>query len=619
MHTIRRLLSSLVVLLPCAAAHAATYVVPPDDLLVGKASAIVVARALTSYAEESPKHGIETVTVLSIEDVLKGNLSSGAEIRVRVIGGVLEKRAKVVPGAPRFTDGERVLVFLNQFAEDYAVTDFGLGLFKFETDDTGREVLIRNATEIKGWNTDGTVHHESRRDAARFLTFVRGVARHIPMKGEYTVERRPLVGDAPQKRGLLLPRSNACTPSPCTATQYSLAGFTEGENGYRWNVFPGAVNVNKGNAAPNATNGGTDAINAAFGSWNGDTLSNTNLVLATTTANTDGIEEAADAVNNIVFEKDIVGSLDFACPGGGLLGLGGISNTSGTSMINLEMFNNTTEADVSMNKGVGPCIGVGLTQAQFNSAVTHEVGHTLGFRHADQTRLGTAVCSTQPTYDCSSSAIMTGAVTYGPLQAWDISAVRALYPGPAAPAAPTGVVANATSTSSVTVTWTTLIDATSYEVYRRAPGGAFTLVGSPGGPPFVNSTGLSPDTAYLYRVRAVNAGGPSPDSASDLATTILFADDPLAAGTTLVKAVHLAQLRTAVITVRAQALLGAPAFTDSAMPGVTIKGVHITELRTQLDEAMGALGLTTGGFTDGSLAGVAVKAVHFQQLGDRVK
>jgi len=53
--------------------------------------------------------------------------------------------------------------------------------------------------------------------------------------------------------------------------------------------------------------------------------------------------------------------------------------------------------------------------------------------------------------------------------------------------------------------------------------------------------------------------------------------------------------------------------------GTLIKAVHVTELRTQLDAALGPLGLPTGGYTDAGLNGVLVKAVHFQELRDRVQ
>ena len=188
--------------------------------------------------------------------------------------------------------------------------------------------------------------------------------------------------------------------------------------------------------------------------------------------------------------------------------------------------------------------------------------------------------------------------------------------GGTAPAAPTGVTATATASTQVQVTWNAVTGATSYEIYRRAPGGSYTLRNT--SPTTSYTDTASANTAYLYRVRAVNAAGSSTDSSPDLATTVIFTDDPLVAGM-IVKAVHLAELRTAVNAVRAQAGLGAASFTDAATPGVVIKAVHITQLRSYLDEAMAILGLTTGGWTDASLTGVPIKAIHFQQIRNRVK
>lgn len=186
-----------------------------------------------------------------------------------------------------------------------------------------------------------------------------------------------------------------------------------------------------------------------------------------------------------------------------------------------------------------------------------------------------------------------------------------------APPAPTGPTAAATSSTQVAVNWTAVTGATSYEVYRRDPGGAFALRGSPITNSFTDTA--ASNTAYLYRVRSVGAGGTSADSATVLATTVIFTDDPLVAGATVVKSIHLAELRVAVNAVRAQANLAAASFTDAAGSGVAMKGVHITELRSALDAAMSALSLTTGGWTDTISSSVPVKAIHFQEIRDRVK
>jgi hypothetical protein len=96
--------SSLIVL-GCAALHAATYVVPPDEVMIGRADVIVIARALHAHVESLPERGIETVTVFAVEEVLKGDPADG--LRVRSPGGVIEREdhrfeTEIVAGAPSF-------------------------------------------------------------------------------------------------------------------------------------------------------------------------------------------------------------------------------------------------------------------------------------------------------------------------------------------------------------------------------------------------------------------------------------------------------------------------------------------------------------------------------------
>ena len=188
--------------------------------------------------------------------------------------------------------------------------------------------------------------------------------------------------------------------------------------------------------------------------------------------------------------------------------------------------------------------------------------------------------------------------------------------GAIAPAAPAGVNAVATSSTQVQVTWSAVIGATSYEIYRRSPGGSFASRGTSLTTSFNDSA--SANTAYLYRVRAVNLGGSSGDSSADLATTVMFTEDPMSAGVP-VRAVHLSQLRTAVSAVRAQAGLSSATYTDPAAPGVIVRAIHIAELRTYLDQALAALGRTTGGWTGANLSGAVIRATHLQQIRDRVK
>jgi hypothetical protein len=582
----------------------ASYIVPPDDVLIRKAHGIVIARATSVWVEESAERGIETVTEFNVEDVLKGEIP--ATFRIRVPGGKFGKIVKLVPGVPQFVEGEQSLLFINRLpgTDSYITTDFGLGNFKFAYDDRGRHLAVRAEGEIFGWDLGTNLkHQEQRRDADQFMAYIRAIVagRHEPP--DYFVPVRPLLGKTSnatqQKRVVPL----ACTFPSCTATSYSLANDPMDENsmGLRWNVFPSAVNWNQGNTEPGAPSGGTTAINAAFSAWNGDTSSNVNYVLATSTSNTSGITDAPDGVNNIVFEHNF-GS-DYVCGSGGLLGAGGIQTTSGTNMVNSETFGSSTEADVSMNKGIANCTSF-FNSGDFNSAVTHEVGHTLGIRHADQNRASNAACSTDTNLECASSAIMTATVTSGisaTLQAWDQHGVRSMYASGAAPPAVTGVEAHATTAGNVQVVWSGSCSMTC-RIYRSRFNDrtTFDLAGSGGGTLF-NDSGVSAGRSYLYKVRAFDGSTESVDSNVDLATTVI-PTNTLTPTVTVITALDFTEIRSGVNAVQTLAGTANTAYTDNTLDNtVTVKEVHIDEPLTRLNSARTTLGVGTISLTGGSI------------------
>lgn len=186
------------------------------------------------------------------------------------------------------------------------------------------------------------------------------------------------------------------------------------------------------------------------------------------------------------------------------------------------------------------------------------------------------------------------------------------------PAVPAGVSAHATGAGEVTVNWTTAAAASGYQIERRGPGGAFTFAGTSTSTMFVDGS-ASPGTAYLYRVIATNSAGSSAPSAADLATAVLFTDDPLVPLQTRIKAAHLGELRTAANAVRALAGLSAQSFTGPSSAGTAITATQIGELRAALDEALPLLGLPAGGWANAVAPNVLVKANTFDELRSRVK
>ncbi|HKO56898.1 MAG TPA: hypothetical protein VJ276_13570 [Thermoanaerobaculia bacterium] len=565
------------------------------------------------------------MTTMSIEEVIKGNVSADS-IDVHEPGGVLEKRATIIPGVPRFIDGERYILFLTRGDDRWRVLDLALGKFGFATDKLGRRLAVRNEGDVIGWDPDGKIHRERRRSADEFLDFLRSEARGGMGRQDYFVSVEPLIAaPATATTGKLPLKAVALATFSATSYTFTISGSLGG----RWNVFPNPVTFVSVGSEPGAPNNGVTAIQAAFASWNGDPASNVNYVYGGAGSAQGGVR-ASDGVNAVAFERDLTsfGAPRFQCTSNsysGTLGLGGITRASGTHAgPNNETFSTATEGDVEMNQGIANCTFL-FNSGDFNSAVAHEVGHTLGFRHSDQTRADdpNIPCSTDPTLECSTNAIMKSFVSQGlnaALQPYDQHAVQAVYPGTGGgtvPATPQNVVAQATAVNSVRVTWNAVTGASSYEIYRKSAGGSFVLIGTSASNAFTDTT-VAANTAYLYRVRALGSGGASGDSAYDLATTVIFTDDPLNPGT-LIKAVHLAQLRVAVNAVRAVAGLAPATFTDAASPGVVVKAVHIQELRSALNQALIAIGFPTPAYTDPSLTGVLIKAVHFQELRNRVK
>lgn len=179
---------------------------------------------------------------------------------------------------------------------------------------------------------------------------------------------------------------------------------------------------------------------------------------------------------------------------------------------------------------------------------------------------------------------------------------------------PTSVVATAISTSQVYVTWNGVAGATRYQVHRSSHNSPFTMVGFPLTTTFTD-TNLTPGTTYVYFVRAADSANLGLPSNMELATTILYTDDPLIAASTVMKAEHLTQLRTAVNAVRAAAGLQPTSFSNTMFAGSWILASHITELRASLNEARSELGFPALNYTDPSLQpGDVIKAAHVREL-----
>jgi Big-like domain-containing protein len=133
-----------------------------------------------------------------------------------------------------------------------------------------------------------------------------------------------------------------------------------------------------------------------------------------------------------------------------------------------------------------------------------------------------------------------------------------------------------------------------------------------------NGIALQLGTNVLTVTAQDAAGNVATASVTIARTALTFTDDPLAAGSTLIKAVHVMELRAVIDSLRAARGLATFAWTDPVLaPGSTpVKVDHLAELRTALSQAYQAAGRTPPTYTDpAAVAGVSViRAVHLSEI-----
>lgn len=122
--------------------------------------------------------------------------------------------------------------------------------------------------------------------------------------------------------------------------------------------------------------------------------------------------------------------------------------------------------------------------------------------------------------------------------------------------------------------------------------------------------------ASRYWVRVSNFFGSVDSAAAELMVALGFTDDPLIAGTTAVKAVHITELRARINAARVRAGLAAYSYSDASLTPqlTTIRAQHLTELRDSLAAAYVAAGRPAPLFTHASLTGVTILRVHIIEL-----
>jgi hypothetical protein len=407
---------ALATLLLAATASAGTFIVPADEELVAKSTAVVTGTVEGSFVQAT-EATIETIHEIRIERTIKGTgLRRGALLRVVTLGGVLEDgRGLIVPGEAQFRSGERVLLFLTRDDDRWRATDLTLGKFKFVTSTAGDRLLVRDMEDVVGWDRAGNVHRERVRREEGFLLFVEERAKGRPAAApDYMVEASE-VTLAPEDTQFAIGTNAAPFPG---------ATYTSWVNNQpnRWPNMASGVGFYKRSDQniAGAADGGVSTIQSGLAAWTNECGSVINLSYA-------GQIQRASANHdstNVVEYNDPQGRIGGSWGGSGTIGITFIS-FAGEHSFEGRSWLNITDADVVFQDGYT------ATNAAFASAMTHELGHGLGFRHSNQNHATGGACNAS-VEECTSAAIMNSSVSgnYGyTLQQWDINAAQSVYPG----------------------------------------------------------------------------------------------------------------------------------------------------------------------------------------------
>lgn len=387
---------------------AVTYVIPEDRDLVLQARAIVAATGQSSYSQLAADGRIVTICELRVDDVLKGDLAAGGLLRLTELGGVVGDRMFGVPGAPRYAAGARYIVFVGDNGMgELSTFGMGMGRFVIQTDATGREIAERLDSDADAIAVAGNTVRGALRDAPRFAEYIRATARGENAKPEYFVDPRHF--SALSYRATTLAKRSDYLMTADLATGMMA----------RWQT-PTATFFTRG-TQPVFLNGGIAAATNATGAWSTGGGSVSYSVGGTTTAS--GGLTRTDGVNSIQF-NDPNGFVAARCPSG-CVAIGGFW-ALGTHTIDGETFYSIVEVDVEMGSSLSS-----VPEAIYQGVLTHEIGHTLGFRHSNLTADNSSACASPSPCAAIGAAIM--ASTYlssmtPTLKQWDKDAVTTVYP-----------------------------------------------------------------------------------------------------------------------------------------------------------------------------------------------
>jgi hypothetical protein len=447
-----------------------------SDYALAKQAPVIAEVSVLSVSPAPAEGTPSTDYIVLVERLLKGSVS-GTSIVVRVAGGIAPDQSGLrVYGVPAFREGERAILFLAPRGDGtYGILHLMLGAFQ-EVLQGERRLAVRDLSEMVQLGTAAGAHEvDLPRNWEAFLAWLGDVGRGIRRDADYYIESSEVRGAFEYSKDRRYP--------------VAWREFHQGRKvSWRWD-----------SEGWDGKGSGRREILEAMAAWN--EAAPIDYQLKGTTASTAGFERH-DGINAILFNDPREWSPGaFDCLEGGTLSFAGLwfdpavtfRYGSGKDAIAVRIL----EADLITNDG-GECfLGAPDHPPPAAEVLAHELGHTLGLAHSEDP--GSLMFAA--IQDDGRGAALSPA---------DQRAVAALYPSRKLPLErPTGLAARIRSASQMVLTWNdNSAEELGHEVQITSPDGRLSA--------FVEAdrtrlgiAGLSPDTEYVIRVRAIGENGHS--------------------------------------------------------------------------------------------------------------
>ncbi|MFY9611772.1 MAG: putative Ig domain-containing protein [Blastocatellia bacterium] len=497
--TSRSLILLLFFLCSAQSSFATTVIIPSDDDMVIGARAILRGRVVaieSSYDERNSR--IYTYITVKVREVLKGQITE-RRIVLKELGGQVGDRTSVIYGNPQFKKGEKVLLYLDTWADGSLRTyQMFLGKFNIVNDPiTGREIAVRSSPDENTTVLKHQIHGHSapgrsteRQELSRYIRMVRNsLAANWERSVQFEAEAYaniPLLAEPTEYRSI-------ANKGDITANFAFLGPFRffEPDTGQPVSV---SLNPNPSSqqGVPQVTLNSAD-VAAAGNAWSN--VSGCALQMSYSgTLDECYLGSGIPGVHVVSNNCDGRNSPTTSCSG--VLAWGGVSQTGPqTRTINGTTFRQTIQGFVSMSPWASCFFTV---SCNVREVLTHEIGHAIGLGHS---QFSDATMAAFAHFDGRCASIRTD----------DADGVRAIYPGSGGGPGP------------LTITTSALASGTVGSFYSQS------LIASGGTPPYgwsvVAGLGALPSGLGLSAGGAITG---TPDTAGTYNFTVRVTDNAAA-------------------------------------------------------------------------------------------